>query len=522
MCKYHCEVSEKVWTPNLFGKQWDIFNSRQRILLVCGSRKSGKSIGVEHRVCRHLWETPGARIAIFSKSIKLAKEGGSWQTLIESVIPQWIAGGYGFNFTTHDSDGVPGPKQDSVTRTSFFRVRNYFGGESEARLFSIDHDDDVAFKVKNKEFSMIWFIELSMFKDRRILSVTLPSLRMPHLRPKDGEDDTNHMWIADTNPDEELGAKSWFYDEWYQRRIQDFAKSENKQERDNASNLNTYYKSFGLIEMFTSDNPYITHQEMIELEGSCCGDPYLYDSYVLGKHGDGGQRTKLHFADVFNRNQHIVGQGEGPTAEIVVSKETSMLHTGWDIGGVNHAAVILEKRLVRFAGKIVSMWCCLDELVMIDDRETDIAGFGAQMLMKMDDIETVAGRKFEWRHLADESATTVWRPTSASYDYIEIQKGTHNRITLEGVNKPEGSIAVRVRLLRKLIREGRFFVAFRCEKIIDMLENISKGKTDLVPSNKWKHPFDALTYPLLTESIEELDLDVAVPQARSSLFIPVG
>ncbi|NQU81275.1 MAG: hypothetical protein HQ543_07125, partial [Bacteroidetes bacterium] len=105
--------------------------------------------------------------------------------------------------------------------------------------------------MKNKEFSMIWFIELSMFKDRRILSVTLPSLRLKHLRPKHGEPDTNHQWIADTNPDEELGNKSWFYDEWYVRRLKDFTKSDNKKERDRGEQINSYYRNFGLIEMFT-------------------------------------------------------------------------------------------------------------------------------------------------------------------------------------------------------------------------------------------------------------------------------
>lgn len=449
-------------------------------------------------------------MAIFAKSIKLAKEGGSWQSMIDTVIPEWIAGGFGFKFTTHDSEGTPGPKQDSVTRTSFFRTTNFYGGESEARLFSIDHDDDVAAKVKNKEFSMIWFIELSMFKDRRILSVTLPSLRMKHLRPKNGEPDLNHQWIADTNPDEELGNKSWFYEEWYIRRLKDFTQSDNKKERDRGAQINSYYRNFGLIEMFTSDNPYITPDEMIELEGSCSGDPYLYDSYVLGKHGDGGQRTKLHFADVFSRDRHVIG-ADTEFQEIEVSKTTTILHTGWDIGGVNHAMVILEKRLM--SDKKTAQWCVLDEHVALEDRDNDIQTYGFAAYSKMLDIEKTAGRTFDWHNLADESATTVWRPTSGSYDYMEIQKATGGKVTLEGVSKPDGSIAMRVRILRRLIREGRFFVAARCEKVIEMLENIGRGKTELVPNSPYKHPFDALTYPMFAESMEEFD-EGDRPEAR--------
>lgn len=297
----------------LFGKQLDVFNSTARILLVSGSRKSGKTYAVLERVIRHMWETPGARVGIFAKSKGLAKEFGSWQDLIEKHVPGWIEAGiespdgkYRFEFTTFDSEGVPGVKQDGQTRTAFFRIRNMYGGESEARLFSIEHDQEVESKVKNKVFSMVYFIELSAFQDKRILTVTLQQLRMDHLRPRDGKPDNNHMWLADTNPDVELGNRSWIYKTFYQDR--------NKPNKNDKEQM--FFGSMDVLELFHYENPHITQQEVVELEISCEDDPALYDSYVKGIWGDGAQQRGKLLAPYFIRNFHIVGDDESPQIDV--------------------------------------------------------------------------------------------------------------------------------------------------------------------------------------------------------------
>src|SRR5688572_655656 len=94
------------WYPAMFQKQVDVFNSQVRALLVPGPRLSGKTQAVLHKVCRHLYETPGARVGMFCRTLK-AKDGGTWSLLTKSIIPQWIKAGV-FRYTT-ETKGIYGP-----------------------------------------------------------------------------------------------------------------------------------------------------------------------------------------------------------------------------------------------------------------------------------------------------------------------------------------------------------------------------------------------------------------------------
>jgi len=461
-----------------------------------------------HRICRHLWETPGARVAFFAKSVKLAKDGGVWQDLLELAVPEWVDSGIGFEFTTKDSNGMPGPKQDAQTRTAYFRIRNVYGGESEIKLFSIEHDAEVASKVKGKRFSMIFFSELSMFKDKRILTVSLPQLRMPHLMPEPGKPDTWQQWLADTNPDEEEGNRSWFYDLWYVERMKKDHKYPN------------FQSSLGLIEMFIEDNPFVTPEELEELQASCDGDPALEDSYVRGIHGDGARKRDRFFSGHFSRAIHVIGGEEGQSDQIDVHDTSHLLMTGWDLGGKNHAAVILEpwyRPVPDASGKPVVRPCfsVLDELVVLGE-EIRMDEFTELFLEKMQEIERKWNRKFQWEHWSDDSATNVYRPNTGTYDYMEIQAASSGLILLQGVMKPVGSVAARVRIVKMLLRQRRLWISARCIKTVKMMEQLRKGDTQLeyVMRDDNKHVFDALTYPIYMTVIDELT-ELSVPRASS-------
>jgi hypothetical protein len=534
----------EIWLPRLgcnppehkFNRQWRIFNTRKRIVLVSGSRKSGKTWACLHRVIRHLWETPGARVGVFAKSKGLAKEGGSWQDLVERTIPEWTEGGIctaqgdPFSMTTLDIDGNPGVKQDSSTRSSYFKVRNLHGGESECRLFSIHDENDIAGQIKNKSFSMIYIIELSMFKDPRILSITLPSLRMAHLKPaRQDEDDIFHQWIADTNPDEDLGDQSWFYNTFYTERLKKRDETDPKQRR-----LQKYYDSMEVIEMFTADNPFVTEQERIELEGSCEGDPALYDSYVLGVHGQAGRKRDRHFAPYFNKSTHVVGgDTDGGGDQIDVHPTTVKLYGGWDIGSsTNHAAVFLDKRPIQTVDprdpdkkRIIelSYWSVLDEVVSIDER-IGLDELTREAMEKIRELEMKSARKFDWQHWSDDSAINVWRSSSSSFDYLEVQAHSNGEIFLNGVDKPDGSVKARVRVLQMLLKTGRIWISSRCVKTIAMLEGCQKGakENEYVKWNEHKHVFDALTYPIYMETRSELfDQASGRPNASQYSSVPI-
>lgn len=484
------------WTPALHEKQSVLFNmgiedDAKRLhsacppaILVCGPRKTGKTLGVCHRVCRHLWEVPGARVALISKTIRTMTDGGIWQDLLEIVMPEWIRSGIGFEYTTIGSDKVPGPVRDSVTRTIFFKVRNMHGGESELRLISIEHDFEVKAKLKNTRFSMIWFSELSLFEDPNIFRVSMNQLRMVHLEP------WQHIWIADTNPSEK-GEDHWAFDFWYRRSL--------------GKNFQQFSDSIKLLEIFLDENTFLTEDEKNFQRSLYSDDPGEYAREVEGKWVKGHGTRGKHFADVFSRNTHVIGGGKEEGDMIDVDKDSSRLFTGWDLGEVNHAAVALDKRVFLRNGHEVAVWCVLDDLLYLQEQMT-IQEFAVEFFDKMKAIEARAGKKFDWQHWSDDSALNMFRPTGATFDYLEVQQATNGEIILSGVAQPKGSVKTRVRIIRKLLREKRLFVSSRCNAVIEMLENLEEGETqkDYVKWGKWKHMFDALSYPIFMESADEL------------------
>jgi phage terminase large subunit len=207
------------WIPNFKAgdkthlKQVEIFNCYKRYMLVCGSRRSGKTIAVLHRVMRHLWETPGARVALVTKTNKVGKEGGVWADLIEMTVPEWInsnmvgINGLPLEYVS-ENRGIPGPRMDSATRTSSFRIRNYYSGESELIHLSLDNVAEVEAKFKGTRYSMIWFSELSEFDSLNVFTSTIQQLRIGLWE--------HQQFIADTNPAVE-GEDSWIYQLWYVR-----------------------------------------------------------------------------------------------------------------------------------------------------------------------------------------------------------------------------------------------------------------------------------------------------------------
>jgi hypothetical protein len=501
------EAAPDMWLPPLFGKQWEIFNCRKRIVLVSGSRNSGKSIAVWHRLWRHMWETPGACVAVVVKAKSQAKGGGSWDQILGQVADKWLGSGMvgqtglPIAFTTCNGEGIPGAKQVSDTRTPYFKIRNMYGGESECLLMSVDHDADAELKLKTKVFSMVYIAELSLFKLPRIISNAEQCLRCEHLKTHDGKPNPWMQIICDTNPDEELGNRSWVYEMFYKKRNMRQWHDDPKENRKSE----IFYGSMALFEMFWQDNPFLTEEEQIGLERSCDGDPAYIDSWVKGIWGDAGKKRNRLFANVFTKEIHVLG--ESPSDQINVSPMTTTLYSGWDLGNVNHAAVLLDRwPFITPEGKELTGWSVLDELVYIKE-ELLISQFGREMLDKIRAIEGRSRMTFEWSHWSDSNAIDTWRPTSGTFDYLEIAAATNGTITLQGVNKPDGSVRARIRLLRRLLNQKRIYVSACCLRVIEMIENAKAGDSDkdaFDESENLKHIFDALTYPLYMECLAEL------------------
>lgn len=502
------------WLPNFKApdgkthwKQLDIYNCYSRYLLVSGPRRTGKTIGVLHRVVRHLWEVPGARVALVTKTKSVGKEGGVWSDLIEMTIPEWLsssmigATGLPIEFTS-DNRGIPGPRTDTQTRTSSFRIRNYWGGESELIHMSLDNVAEVEAKFKGTRFSMIWFSELAEFDSRNVFTATIQQLRIGERK--------NQQFIADTNPSID-GEDSWIYKLWFvdaqsKTPPEQFVQAATKESKNPNVSWEMYRRDFRKVEVFLEDNPFLSEEERIELVGSNIGlNEGDYDRNVLGKWRRGfGHRGKL-FSDLIVESIHFIEtpldfrarENMKKYCGIDISRETFTIYCGWDIGQINNAFVILEKRFINDT----ICWCVLDEVTCVDEK-ISTEEFTIMCADKMMHIEEHYDRSFEWVHWSDDSAINVWRAASKmdGYDAAIVERITEGWIKLQATDKRDQSVSTGIRMIRRALFENRIFIGNNCPKTQEMLMEISEGKVKDVDDSEFKHPFDALRYPIYMEA----------------------
>lgn len=452
-------------------------------------------------------------VAIVHKTTKNVTNSGVAQDITNTIFPEWIESGIGFKYTTFDKEGNPGWKSDGLTRTPYLRVQNMYGGNSEIRVLPVEHDCEIAQKLKSSRWSMIWLNELANFKDPLIFTQSYELLRMPHLMP------WQHLWIADTNPSDE-GDQSWIYKFWYQRdwSALQFTHDPKKKE-ENQQHIERLKRALVLVEIFMEDNYSLTPEKISIKKALHQGDPGEFDREVLGIWTAGSGGRNRHFADVFSREIHVIE--DNPEGEkIELSATTSELLTGWDLGSsVNHGMVVLEKRIVKLDNKEWTVWIALREIESVGER-IKLEDIGRMALDLIEALPKLYKRPLGFRHWADDTALNTFRPTGEGFDYLTVQAATQGKITMMGVHKPKGSVETRIRLLRRLLREKRFYVSSQCPAVIAMLENASRGTKleDRVTGN-YKHIFDALTYPIFVESAEELSEIAFKPTTASSELI---
>lgn len=512
-----------LWIPTMFHKQAVAFNSYARVLLLVGPRIGGKTRAALHRIARHLWEVDGARVGMFVRILKNSKDSGSWRLMTKQILEkEWMKAGIGMRYTT-DVRGEPGPKIDGTSRTPFFRVTNMHGGESEMQLLSLDSDDSAEERLKDGEFSMVFFSELDKFGDRRVLTVGLPMLRMANIPYE------KQMWIADCNPSED-GDQSWIYQMFFVERTMSYSDfAERQKSLDmmpiSETDFREIYGRMEVIEILPKDNIFADPRQLQELRVACATDPGLWARHIEGKWVWGGGDSSRHFRSLLKQGIHILGNTIGPEEDwtvILPSEHCFELVTGWDVGEVNHAACAIEKLLGSDGRWHFNV---LAELVSVG-QPISLSDFTVTFMEKVDRIQEQAGRTLSLDDHAwsDQSSLDKYSAAADTYPHLEVNYASRSRISLRGVPKPTGSVRLRVNLLKQLLRENRFRVSAQCTETIKMLRDLKKGKDFYVlPEDPNKHIFDAITYPLLMECREELLDDRRIASTvRRSLEVHVS
>jgi len=477
--------AEGRWSPDLAPKQAAVFNTYKKYVLCSGPVRSGKTIACLHRLLRHAWETPQARITIFAKTVKSAFAGGVWSDLIEIVLPLWLKANMGMRITS-------GPRVDGSTRLHLVKVSNMYGGESEIQLRSLDYDFDITAIIKSARISMCYFSELSNFQNRIVFTDTAERLRMPHLR------EDQHMWLADTNPADE-GEEHFAFKLFYVERT-----AENHPFPD-------VQAKYELIEFTLGDNIWMSDAERNEIFARYAHDADRRDRYCFGKWTRSTEAGL--FSEVFLADTHVLGKAntydEDDWEIILPSEACSKMVTGWDIGtSKNHSAHILER--IGGDGFQGSIFHVLDEIVSVGT------------MLTVEDFTTLVDERIEfwtkyirdhchmlpveWRHWSDTSAFDTFRASLGCFDHMIVAVASEGRIMLQACPKGKGSIFKRVDLLRKLLFQNRIYVSARCVQTVKMLGSLKKGKTKMEPvqSTEMTHVFDSLTYALAPELINEL------------------
>lgn len=474
------------WLPDLSPKGYVVFNDYHRYLLLHGPRKSTKTTGAVNKIARHLFENDGAVVAVIGKTLRNIKSSGVWQDLIKlpTGLNQWINADIGFKFTVE-------PKMTGDTHMTYFRVRNLFGTESELQVHSLLHEHEVEEKFKSTRFSMIYLPEVDQFKSRATFDILEDQLRIPHISYG------QHQLLGDCNPPEE-GEDHWLHDVWFKQKD---AEGEPLPEE--------YRSDFRQIGFCLDDNPFISDREKNALKAKYVYDKIRYARFVEGKWEK--DETTGHFADYFVPNIHVRGNIDSQNTDdcevLVPGPNTIELVTGWDLGDVNHSFSLLSP---RNQGEDTA-FDLIDELVVVKSK-ISITDFTEAVLEIMDDWEdflksTYNRERIMWRHWSDMSAFK-YNSAADAYHALIVRQASSNRIHLQGVSKPAGSVKKRVGLVKKLLFEDRLFFSAKCHMHIDMMRRLKQGssKAEVIdPQSPLKHPFDSLTYPLSAEAPFDLE-----------------
>ena len=125
-----------------------------------------------------------------------------------------------------------------------------------------------------------------------------------------------------------------------------------------------------------------------------------------------------------------------------------------------------------------------------------------------------------WRFWSDPSSMR-YKSAPGSTEANLISVYSKGRIDMTPVQKGDGSVKVRLDMLRRMLFEERVFISARCVKTIDMLRSLKKGKSQnhiIDRTSKWKHSFDSLTYMLsgaMPEEISGMDTSTSNDNAHS-------
>lgn len=469
-------------------KQVEVFNDPRQRMLLSGPRLCGKSIVAIHKVIKHAWMYNDDRVGIFVKSVKTGKTG-VWDDLLTYALPEWVAG------LGEEGFEVVHQGQDGATRMLYVKIRNMHGGLSEIQLHPLHHQDSVSEKMKGSRFGALLFDEVDVYENPEVFRVAVLQLRQI------GLPDEKHLWLGTCNPAGD--DQHWLYKTFWTDLLDETRDAD-------------YRAMFKCYEFSLKDNPFIKEARWQELRETYKDDPDMYKRYVEGQWVPDARA--IHFAGAFRAAFHV--RGDPQKGECIIPTDTcEELLVGWDIGDRYHA-VIFQEKVISPLGEYYTV---LDYVVHLGE-DTSIETLTHEVLGKMDELNMLAGKKLRFKHWSDRSAFDRYRSAADARDHILVSQYSNGNINLIGCPKPPGSVAARLGLVRQLLVGNRLFVSVNCTPVVDMFRKLTRGKTkgELIRRDNYIHIFDALSYTLYGENIDQIESNLRPKIGSSNELFSIG
>jgi PBSX family phage terminase large subunit len=501
------EEDHAPWSPQLTPTQQFIFDSAAEYILVHGNRGGGKTYTIGHKLVRHCYENFNALAVIIVGVRSQATQGGIWDKLDLEIFPEWKNGlDLGITESKEDKQGY-----------QYRMIRNCHGGWSKILLMSLASGAQIEARIKGFEPSIVFVDELTTLTDPAFFNAVSQQLgRRPNIKGV-------QQYIAATNPD---SPENWVYKRFFTMPWEESVDVKGKVISPAGEWDNRYF----VVQLQAEENVYLDSGYYNKVVEATRGDPTLYQRNVLGDWVDRPSGNAI-FGTFFREELHMLGS---PKQEFAPSPKFPII-IGSDVGAVDHAFAFMQ----YIPTKKGATWLVFDELVIVQ-KKLHIRELTLQLMRVMKYWERRAKMSFKFMHYSDNSAFNQFRTSTGSYDVMEMERHSQeiaknlemNPIRIMEAPKFNGSKSARVRLLMQLLQSEEIIFSHRCRRMKQMLlnlesENEKKGvyNPDLAFQPKRSqhlHPFDALTYPILSLSVSSNSHHLNFDSGKKTEIIEIG
>lgn len=469
------------WRPHLNPIQKKAVESPAIFKLMYGERGSGKTWGGIHELVDYAYRNDNTLGYIIVKETGIGSEGGAWTKLIYKVLPEWQQG-IGLEFTE--------PKYDMQTKKPYVWMSNRHGGWSQIMMASLPVAHQVETKIRGREPQII-LVDEAQFLDGDVYFTAL----IQQLGRQTSPDGDPSKIIFCCNPE---GPSHWLYNRFFitptMKKNPDTGLMEETDEwddryahfhipiSDNKANLpHNYYEDYVL--------PAVEN------------DPIAEARLVRGEWVDRPEGDTL-FGTYFSDQIHM--RGDALHEEGLLPVVGHPIIVSYDLGAA-HASITFCQIIPLADGRRYKL--IIDELDRVG-KYTPYSILVPEIIERMVYWESKMKSEFRWDHISDDSAFTVFRPNTGSFDHQDVERisgeyvekrGYAHRFIIRMKPAPKGddSVEARVRMFTDDLISNSLLISATCYRAKEMIMRLPQDKDNRMKPRKkhrYVHNFDSATY----------------------------